>query len=62
VIIWFDGDRAVIPVDQLASDVGIDATEALDALAQLEAHGFLQRRDDGSYDATIPDVGGCRGQ
>ncbi len=54
VIHWADQTARVTPA-QLARDCGVTVAEVDDALAQLEAHGLLVRRDDGDWDAADPE-------
>jgi len=56
VTIWFDGDRAVIPVDQLAADCGVSVSDVDNTIEKLVTLGALAPRPDGSYEATIPAV------
>ncbi len=56
VTIWFDRSRAVIPVDRLAAECGVDVSEVDATIEKLVSIGALTLRSDGCYEATLPAV------
>ena len=55
IVIHFDGETAEVPVDQLARECSVSVGDVGDALTALIEGGWLTARDDGAFDATVPD-------
>ena len=54
LVIHFDGETARVSPEQLARDCSLSVSDVLEVTRQLEVHGYLHRRADGEYDATVP--------
>ena len=55
IVIHFTDQVSRVTPEELAKDCGVPVAEVDNAIEDLLARGLLVRRDDGDFDAAIPD-------